>query len=512
VEQLSTTPCEAFVALPAPSKPPAGLDDSEQVFDAEVALLQSEESTVDMTPIDHADAEGDAVESEEAMSPPSFTAACHELLIEIVAADEGIEADAEVSALVETPAGDDLRTQPTASDEAGSGQRCDAIDPDAPPSSAGPCDAPRAEVAVSVDEEGMVAGEAIPSPSEPEGHEPRSEPAISDQESLASDRAEGANDLAAAVAVVSRSHLLRSASDIGGIGGPNGFVLQDEKKGPRSELHEIVKTPDFRSVNIGGIDDAGRHARMPRAAKWRANSGEGMYHHAICTESDVRVAARRKWTPALGSANAIRRAEAEGTTCDLIKEHVPRPGPEIRYAPHGRTNIPPKSIESVVIYQPQTFDPSALAGEIVRVGKPGAHVTLAGVFYGSIGDETFDRQLFDTINNVSPLYSAGERHLLTEFARFPLKLENASVMLRNKNVRRQYATADWTFYDLLAFLRTFAGVQRAERYCARGDGMPWAKRFNVWRDFELLAAAWGNPKKSRRIRWPVFGRTGFLPR
>jgi hypothetical protein len=77
-------------------------------------------------------------------------------------------------------------------------------------------------------------------------------------------------------------------------------------------------------------------------------------------------------------------------------------------------------------------------------------------------DRPFGRLVGELLDSLAPLRTPGERLLRKEFRGFPLELEDSNYLLTEKVIKPQFATARWTFYELLAYLRTYPCVQRIE--------------------------------------------------
>jgi hypothetical protein len=63
--------------------------------------------------------------------------------------------------------------------------------------------------------------------------------------------------------------------------------------------------------------------------------------------------------------------------------------------------------------------------------------------------------MWKLLESLAPLRSPGERLLRNEFRDFPLKLNDSKCLLTDKVIKPQFATAQWTFYELPAYLRTY---------------------------------------------------------
>jgi len=235
---------------------------------------------------------------------------------------------------------------------------------------------------------------------------------------------------------------------------------------------------------------------------------------AVFTQGCRRVAAKSKGRPLASNGNIIH-AQKSGEFAGLIQDHLILPGPVLRFAPEGLTSIRARSISRAVIYQAHHFPPETLAAEIARVCAPGAKISLYGI-EPCFTDRPFGRLMWKLLESLAPLRSLGERLLRNEFRDFPLKLNDSKCLLTDKVIKPQFATAQWTFYVLLAYLRTYPCVQRIEwqptlvhrKFPSAVHDLLWGV---FWPGPDELKSAWGSPEKTGLVRWPVWIRTGFLP-
>jgi hypothetical protein len=229
---------------------------------------------------------------------------------------------------------------------------------------------------------------------------------------------------------------------------------------------------------------------------------------AVFTQGCRRVAAKPKGRPLASNGNIIR-AQKSGEFAGLIQDHVILPGPVLR------SSVRASSISRAVIYQAHHFPPERLAADIAPVCAPGAKISLCDI-EPCFTDRPFGRLMWKLLESLAPLRSPGERLLRNEFRDFPLKLNDSKWLLADNVIKPQFATAQWTFYELLAYLRTYPCVQRIEwqptlvhrKFPSAFHDLLWGV---FWPGLDELKSAWGSPKKTRVVRWPVWIRTGFLP-
>ena len=217
---------------------------------------------------------------------------------------------------------------------------------------------------------------------------------------------------------------------------------------------------------------------------------------AVFTQGCRRVAAKSKGRPLASNGNIIRAQKSE-EFAGLIQDHLILPGSVLRFASEGLTSVRARSISRPVIYQAHHFPSETLAAEIARVGAPGAKISLYGI-EPCFTDRPFGRLIWKLLESLAPLRSPGERLLRKEFRGFPLKF--TTCLLTDKVIKPQFATAQWTFYELLAYLRTYPWVQRIEwqptlvhrKFPSAVHDLLWGV---FWPGLDELKSAWGSPKK-----------------
>jgi hypothetical protein len=254
-------------------------------------------------------------------------------------------------------------------------------------------------------------------------------------------------------------------------------------------------------------------SRGPSPHTWIAEAleNETFAGNAVFTQGYRRVAAKSKGRPLASNGNIIRAQKSE-EFAGLIQDHLILPGSVLRFAP---TSVRARSISRAVIYQAHHFPSETLAAEIARVCAPGAKISLYGI-EPCFTDRPFGGLIWKLLESLAPLRSPGERLLRNEFRGFPLKFNDSTCLLTDKVIKPQFATAQWTFYELLAYLRTYPWVQRIEwqptlvhrKFSSAVHDLLWGV---FWPGLDELKSAWGSPKKTRLVRWSVWVRTGFLP-
>ena len=171
------------------------------------------------------------------------------------------------------------------------------------------------------------------------------------------------------------------------------------------------------------------------------------------------------------------------------------PHPRVTYAV-GRaeaSGLPDASVDLILAAQAaHWFDHGAFHAEVRRVARPGG--LLALVSYGRLAiepkiDEILRRYHDETLGPHWP----SERWLVVEGYKdlpFPFpELEPPALEMAD----------DWTLEHLIGYLGTWSALARYRE--DRGeDPLPAVS--------EALAAAWGPPKGSRRVRWPLALRLG----
>jgi hypothetical protein len=283
----------------------------------------------------------------------------------------------------------------------------------------------------------------------------------------------------------------------------DGLVAKAGKKGPKP----FFGLPDFSCVRLG--DD--RPGRLDVGALGgRRTLVINGFDPDRFSGSVVYAETSTERMEALDPQAPLRGLERNETTERLFREHW-RPTLDLRAAPDCQTNLPPKSMAAVVVYEAQRIDPAKLAAEIMRVAMPGAKVIVMGI--GPVYVEpAFDTEFNQLLKVLSSFWTSGERSVWSGFRDLPLKLDERSSLVTKPRVRNQYATAKWTFSQLERFLRSYPVIERVQQPGVRGGGdsgdMPTIDLKGM---FARLKQAWGTPTKTRPIYWPVFMLTGFVP-
>ncbi len=305
--------------------------------------------------------------------------------------------------------------------------------------------------------------------------------------------------------------------DLGGTMGPR-------KPSSSIDPNLFLGRPDYSNIWLGEAEShrcALERLRGKGPHTWVAEAlgNETFAGKVIFTQRDCRVAARSKGRPLASNGN-IYRSKQSGEFAHLIKDCAIQPGPVLRFAPHGRTSIRSGSITRVKIYQAHQHDPDLLAAEIKRVCLPGGSVMLLGIEMGmALDDQGIEAAMGSLLDGLAPIRSRGEHLLRREFRGFPLALEDSQYLFTGKLrtdtlTKPQFAVTKWNFFQLVAFLRTFPCVQRAEWQPTRvhAKSITHTERcFRFWSDLDALKNAWGRPQKVRLLHWPVYLRSGYLP-
>ncbi len=187
------------------------------------------------------------------------------------------------------------------------------------------------------------------------------------------------------------------------------------------------------------------------------------------------------------------RVIATDPSADQIAQARAHPAVEYRQASAEASGLEAGSVDLAVAAQAaHWFDLPRYYAEVRRVVRPGGLVALLA--YGVVH---VDRDVFAIVDRFYWQTLAGfwpqERKIVEEGYRslpFPFPELQAPAFAM---------TATWSLAQLLGYVRTWSAVQVIER--ARGD--------DAYVGFaRALTAAWGDPDRSRAVRWDLAVRAG----
>lgn len=205
------------------------------------------------------------------------------------------------------------------------------------------------------------------------------------------------------------------------------------------------------------------------------------------------------WEPGCGSGQATRglatrfaHVHATDPSAQQLGEHWAQGRDDDRVSlavePGERTSLPDGSVGLVAVAQAlHWFDLPAFFAECERVLVPGG--VLAAWGYGDFIAPPGTAAAFEAFRaRIAPFWPLGRSLVDEHYAAFdwPFGRLDAPAL---------WLEADWTFERMLAYLASYSSVVR-HRERTGTDA--------VARHRDALAAAWGDPAATRRLRWPLF--------
>jgi SAM-dependent methyltransferase len=182
-------------------------------------------------------------------------------------------------------------------------------------------------------------------------------------------------------------------------------------------------------------------------------------------------------------------------SADQIANAVAHPRVKYRCAPAEQLPVADHCVQLITAAQAaHWFDLPRFYEEARRVGAPRA--VLALVSYGVLRlDEALDARFSRFYRDeIGPYWPAERKRVDTGYADLPFPFEEqVSPLLEIRKA--------WNLEALLGYIATWSAVR-----CVREAG-----REDILQDFAAdLAAAWGDPARSRVLRWPINMRLGTL--
>ena len=201
---------------------------------------------------------------------------------------------------------------------------------------------------------------------------------------------------------------------------------------------------------------------------------------------------------ALGLAPYFDRVVATDASAAQIAAAHPHPRVEYRVAPAEASGVAAGSVDLITVGQAlHWFDRPAFYEEARRVLGPGG--VVAAWTYGA---SSFDDPWLDAahrafyVDVIGPYWPA--ERALVETGYRDLEFPFEEIVPPDFDM-----TTEWPLATFLGYVGTWSAVSRFRE--ARGeDPVPGLGR--------ELAASWGDPAATRRIRWPLAMRVGRWPR
>ncbi|BAD80533.1 hypothetical protein syc2343_d [Synechococcus elongatus PCC 6301] len=209
---------------------------------------------------------------------------------------------------------------------------------------------------------------------------------------------------------------------------------------------------------------------------------------------------QRVWDCATGNGQAAIAlaeyfSEVIGSDASAAQVRQARSHPRVQYLvfPAEATPLAPASLDLITVAQAaHWFDLPQFYIEAQRLLRPGGVIALWGYGLGSLNpaiDHVFNHFYRDWLDPYWP----PERQWVEQ------AYEGLSFPFEPLPTPTFSMQCDWTLFDLLAYLRTWSGVQQFQRQ--RGFDPVWAIAPELQR-------VWGDPQRYRRITWPLFAKVG----
>jgi ubiquinone/menaquinone biosynthesis C-methylase UbiE len=200
---------------------------------------------------------------------------------------------------------------------------------------------------------------------------------------------------------------------------------------------------------------------------------------------------------AVGLAECFERVVAIDASSEQLARAAPHPRIEYRVARAEETGLASGTVDLVSAAQGvHWFDFDGFYAEARRLLAPGGAVAVYTYNLVRV-DPAFDRVLDRLAKEIVGPYWPPERRWVDEEYRtlpFPFA-EVPTPRLENE--------AQWDLDRLLRYVATWSAYQRYRQATGR-DPIKMVQ--------DELTAAWGDPARSRPVRWPIFMRAGYAIR
>jgi SAM-dependent methyltransferase len=194
-------------------------------------------------------------------------------------------------------------------------------------------------------------------------------------------------------------------------------------------------------------------------------------------------------------ARRFREVIATDASATQIAQAEPCEGVCYRVALAEDSELPDGSVDLITVAQAAHWlDLERFYAEARRVAR--AQAVIALVTYGVLQveddvDRHIQRFYYETI---APYWPPERRHVEDGYRSLPFPFEDIALP--------QFAIVlGWRLEDLLGYLRTWSAVKAAEPVLGSNP-------VDVLE--EALRKDWGDPAKTRRVRWPLSVRAGYV--
>jgi SAM-dependent methyltransferase len=195
---------------------------------------------------------------------------------------------------------------------------------------------------------------------------------------------------------------------------------------------------------------------------------------------------------AVGLASMFDHVVATDASEKQIANAEPHERVEYRVVAAENSGIKSATVDLIMVAQAlHWFDLNHFYTEARRVLKPNGVVAASAYNLLHIEpaiDEVVNRYYYDVVGPFWP----PERKLIEQFADLPLPFHEI-------DPPKFEMTAHWNLDHLVGYLRSWSSTQR---FIAETDGNP-LEQIN-----DELRTGWGDPQRTRKVRWPLTLRIG----
>jgi SAM-dependent methyltransferase len=235
-------------------------------------------------------------------------------------------------------------------------------------------------------------------------------------------------------------------------------------------------------------------------AAYRPTYPEALFEHLASLPRRRAVAldcATGNGQAAVGLAERFERVMAIDASAQQLASARPHPRIEYRVARAEQTGVAGGSVDLVSVAQAvHWFDFDGFYAEARRVLAPGGAVAVYTYNFARV-DAAFDRVLDRLAREVvGPYWPPERRWVDEEYRTLPFPFEEAAT----PRIENQ---AHWDLGRLLLYVATWSACRRYREATGR-DPIKMVQ--------DELTAAWGDPARPRRVRWPIFMRAGYAGR
>ena len=199
---------------------------------------------------------------------------------------------------------------------------------------------------------------------------------------------------------------------------------------------------------------------------------------------------------ALGLAELFEKVEATDASDKQIAAATPHPRIHYAVAPAEASGLPEQSVALVTVAQAlHWFDLPRFYAEVRRVAKPQALLACACYANCTVdpGVDAAMARLYDGI--LGDAYWPPERkHVERGYADLPFPFPEVALP-------RFHMQMQWDLEAYVGYLRSWSATQNYIKKNGQ-DPLEWVG--------EELLQAWGDPKRTRFVQWPIFVRAGWV--